>query len=274
MAACGPDARRAAGVVSMDVVSDRSSPRRLVGRHDRCFDDGSATVPAPRVFTGAGSLCRRLGDGASASDVSVSGASDFSFFGSGFLSARAPWSCCGRPGGGRPRSCRPRLSLSATWLSTFVPSSGWAISRPRNCSVTLTLCPSSRKLDDVTDLGVEVTLADLRPELHLLDGDVGRLLPRFLGLLRLLVAELAVIHDPADRRVGQRGHFDEVEIELSGQREGIGQRLDPELRPFWADDPNLTGTNALVVPRLVDLGRCYGCSLLRNGHVLPRWIPV
>ena len=29
-----------------------------------------------------------------------------------------------------------------TWSRILVPSSGWAISRPRNCSVTLTLCPS------------------------------------------------------------------------------------------------------------------------------------
>jgi hypothetical protein len=42
----------------------------------------------------------------------------------------------------------------------------------------------------VSDLGVEVALADLRAELHLFDRHLDGLLARLLGLLRLLVANL------------------------------------------------------------------------------------
>ena len=38
------------------------------------------------------------------------------------------------------------VSKSAlTFISSFMPSSGWAISRPRKRMVTLTLSPSSKK---------------------------------------------------------------------------------------------------------------------------------
>ncbi len=110
----------------------------------------------------------------------------------------------------------------------------------------------------MADLGVEIALADLGTELHFLDRDVDGLLPRFLGLLAFLVPELAVVHDPAHRWVGHRRHLDEVEVELTGQGECIGQGLDTELAAVGADEANLTGTDAIVVPVLRLLRRCYG----------------
>ena len=121
----------------------------------------------------------------------------------------------------------------------------------------------------VPHLGVEVALADLRTELHFLDRHLDGLLARLLGLLALLVAELAVVHDPAHGRRCQRGDFDEVEVELTGQCEGLRERLDPELIAVRADEANLTGADAIVVPVLGLLRRCYGRSLLCNGLVLP-----
>ena len=56
-------------------------------------------------------------------------------------------------------------------------------------------------------LGGEVTGTDLRPVLHLLDQNVGRLPARFLGPLGLFVLELPVVHDPADRWIGLVGHL-------------------------------------------------------------------
>ena len=50
-----------------------------------------------------------------------------------------------------------------------------------------------------------------------------------LAFWRLFVLELAVIHDPANRRVGVRGHFDEVEFETSRHPQRIGDRFDSEL---------------------------------------------
>ena len=119
---------------------------------------------------------------------------------------------------------------------------------------------------DLAHLGVEVAPADLGPELDLLDRDVGRLLPGLLGLLGLLVPELAVVHDPAHRRVGHRGHLDEVELEPSGHPQRFGHRLDAELVAVGTDEADLTGSDAVVDAVLfAAFGACYGCSLLCNG---------
>ena len=84
------------------------------------------------------------------------------------------------------------------------------------------------------------------------------LFPRFFGLLRLFITELAVVHDSANGWVRQRSDFDEVEVELAGHRERFGQSLDSDLATVGSDEAYLTRTNALVVPGLVLLRRCYG----------------
>ena len=116
--------------------------------------------------------------------------------------------------------------------------------------VILTLCPSPRNLATCRVLVSKSPGADLRPVLHLLDPDVGGLAPALLGPLGLVELELAVVHDPADRRVGHRGHLDEVEVELPGDRQGLGQRLDAELLTVGVDEADFTGTDAVVDPVL------------------------
>ena len=89
----------------------------------------------------------------------------------------------------------------------------------------LDLVALTEEPDNLPGLGVEVTRADLRPVLHLLDARTGGLAPRLLGPLGRVVLEAVVVHDPADRRVGLGGHLDQVEIQLAGDAEGFGQRL-------------------------------------------------
>jgi hypothetical protein len=45
---------------------------------------------------------------------------------------------------------------------------------------------------------------------------------------------------------------------LAGEGERIGQILDAQLASVGTDEANLTGTDALVVPVLGLLRRCYG----------------
>jgi hypothetical protein len=45
---------------------------------------------------------------------------------------------------------------------------------------------------------------------------------------------------------------------LSGERERIWQILDTELAAICADETNLSGADAIVVPVLRLLRRCYG----------------
>src|SRR5690606_30441065 len=97
---------------------------------------------------------------------------------------------------------------------------------------------------------------------HLLDGDVGRLLPRFLGLLSSLVLVLPVVHDPTHGRVGLVGHLDEVEALLASHVQGLGERLDPDLGSVSSDQSHLSGTDPVVDSGLVVRRRSYGRSLL------------
>src|SRR6185437_16128888 len=110
----------------------------------------------------------------------------------------------------------------------------------------------------VAHLGVEIALADLRTELHFLDRDLNSLLARFLGLLAFLVAELSVVHDPAHWWTRHGCHLDEIEVLLAGESERIWQILDSKLAAVCSDEANLTGANAIFVPVLRLLRRCYG----------------
>ena len=128
----------------------------------------------------------------------------------------------------------------------------------------LDLVPFTEELTDLAGLGVEVTAADLRAVLHLLDDDCLRLLPGLLVPLALLVHPLGVVEDLAHRRTGHRRDLDQVEFELSGQLEGFGQRLDAELRPVGTYQTYLASANPLVATRLVSGGRGYPASLLSS----------
>jgi hypothetical protein len=94
-------------------------------------------------------------------------------------------------------------------------------------------------------------LVDLGPELHLLDDDVRGLLSRFLAPLLLLVLVPAVVHDPTHGRIGVRRNLDEIELFLTGDRERLRQRLDPELLAPGPDEKDLAGPNPVVDPGVV-----------------------
>jgi hypothetical protein len=80
--------------------------------------------------------------------------------------------------------------------------------------------------------------SDLGAELDLLDVDLRLVLPRELRLLLLLVAVLAVVHDPRDRRVGLSGHLDEIEVLPVRVVTGLVRRLDPHLLTLLVDEPD------------------------------------
>ena len=102
----------------------------------------------------------------------------------------------------------------------------------------LDLRPLVEEADDVALLGVVVVNADLRPELDLLDLDLGLVLAGELGLLLLLVAVLAVVHHLGDGRIGLRRDLDEVEALRLRVLARLVRRLDPELRPVVVDEPD------------------------------------
>jgi hypothetical protein len=69
--------------------------------------------------------------------------------------------------------------------------------------------------------------------------------------LLLLVDVPAVVHDPADRRVGVGRDLDQIELLLAGPGQRLGQGADPQLLAVGADEEDLAGSDAVVDPDLV-----------------------
>jgi hypothetical protein len=67
-------------------------------------------------------------------------------------------------------------------------------------------------------------------EAHFLEKTGLLLFPRFPLLLVLLVLELRVVEDLADRRIRLRSYLDEIEAALSRYRQGFADGLDAYLR--------------------------------------------
>ena len=89
------------------------------------------------------------------------------------------------------------------------------------------------------------------------------------SLARCFVLVLAVVHDPTDRRVGLVGHLHQIQVELTGERQCLGQRLDADLGTVGADESDLPGPDAVVDPGLVVVRRrSYGRSLLIYAQIL------
>ena len=118
----------------------------------------------------------------------------------------------------------------------------------------LDLRPLVQKADDVALLRLVVVVPDLRPELDLLDVDRNLVLPSELGFLLLLVAVLAVVHDPRDRRIGLSRDLDEVEILSVRVVERLLDRLHSKLAAVLVDEPYLRDANVFVDPAVRDDG--------------------
>jgi hypothetical protein len=89
---------------------------------------------------------------------------------------------------------------------------------------------------------------------------VSLLLPRFLGPDGLLILELPVVHDLADRRICERRDLDEVEPVPLGLKERLLPRNDPDLGTIRTDQSYFRGANTVVDPIL---RRRWGSSSLR-----------
>lgn len=110
----------------------------------------------------------------------------------------------------------------------------------------LGLVPLFEKLAHMLELELIVVLFGLRPKFHLLD-DYCMLM--FLGLFRtltLLILVLAVIHYPADRRVGLGSNFYEVELLLSCQPETFLGGYDSNLFSVNTDEANRSGADSFI----------------------------
>jgi len=125
----------------------------------------------------------------------------------------------------------------------------------------LHLVSLGEELLHVANLRVEVGFSDLRLELHLFHGDLDGLLARFLQSLRLLVAELSVVHDSTHGWIRLGRHLDQVEVCRPCTLEGVCDADDANLGTVGIDQTHFTCANAIVEPWLLNW-RCYGRTLL------------
>ena len=116
---------------------------------------------------------------------------------------------------------------------------------------------------DVTLLGLVVVRVDLRAELHLLDDHVGLVPARLTGLLGVLVLELPVVHELADRRSRHGGDLDEVEVGLLREPEGVLDADDADGLAVGADEPDLGYPDPVVDAQLGADGSSCGCPVWR-----------
>ena len=85
------------------------------------------------------------------------------------------------------------------------------------------------ELDQLAELDLVVALVGAGAELDFLDLDLLLLELRLVGLLLLAVAELAVVHQLADRRHRQRRDLHQVHVLLFRHAQRIGDGHDAEL---------------------------------------------
>ena len=102
------------------------------------------------------------------------------------------------------------------------------------------------KSPQVSQLDLIVAIVGARPELDLLDLGLLLLAARGLSLLALLELELAVIHQPANGRVGVGGHLDDVEAPFLCFRQRFFHGDDPELGPVFGNQSELFGPDFAV----------------------------
>jgi hypothetical protein len=84
------------------------------------------------------------------------------------------------------------------------------------------LVPVLEKFPGMFGLELEIMRVRMGSETNFFQLNVMGFFSGFLVLLLLLVPELAIIHDLADRWLGVRRDFDEIQFSLLGKLKGVG----------------------------------------------------
>src|SRR5690606_38779497 len=122
---------------------------------------------------------------------------------------------------------------------------------------------------------VEVMISDPHPHAEFLDARARLLLASLSLLDGLLVLVTPVVHQTTHRRLGVGRHFDQIEIELLGEPEGLVELLDADLLPVRCDHQDLFCPDGVVHSQFADAvaSSCSmkkaagGCPAARNAVV-------
>ena len=80
-----------------------------------------------------------------------------------------------------------------------------------------------QKMLDMPNFELEIMLLRLGSQLHLFQMDNGLLLLRIMGLLLLLVLELSIVHNAANRRLCFWRNFNQVQFKIGSGPKGLHQ---------------------------------------------------
>ena len=129
----------------------------------------------------------------------------------------------------------------------------------------LDLIPGAEELRGLPPFRFEIVVVDLGPDANFFQLD-NMLVAAGLALFSaLLVSELTVVHEPADRWHGVWRHLDQVEPTLARHLKRIECRDDPNLLAVLIDQPDLADPDALIAAGLDGSGNNLP-PLPINGH--------
>src|SRR5690606_898727 len=143
--------------------------------------------------------------------------------------------------------------------------------------VDLDLVPFLEELAHLAQLDLVVALVGHRTELDFLDLDLLRLLLGFVGALLLFEAELAEVHDLADRRIGVGLDLDQVQALFLGHGKGFVARKHADHLAVRSDHAHARYADfqvpAVLLVRGTDIAISVGGTPGGPGSRAPRRLP-
>lgn len=104
----------------------------------------------------------------------------------------------------------------------------------------------AQEIDGTSEFSLEVVGVNKGRELELFHFAGGLAAMDLLAALGLLVLELSVVHDAANRRSGAGHRLNQVEASLLRQAQGVRQGHDPELLLVFVEDADFPGADLAV----------------------------
>jgi len=125
----------------------------------------------------------------------------------------------------------------------------------------LDLVAFAEEPDDLVLANLIVVLRGCRTKLYFFQLRAATAFALLVGLLVLLVKEFTVIGDFANRRIGRRRNFHQIESAFARHFNGFIRLHDAELTAFFIDDPDLTRPDALVYSSAIGLPEVAFCDI-------------
>lgn len=106
--------------------------------------------------------------------------------------------------------------------------------------------PLGQKLAHMFDLDIQIMRANAGPSTNFLELPALLLLSGFLQFLFAFVAKLGEINQLANRRIVQRGNFNQIEPAILGQSKRFFDGFDAKLGSVNVNKTNISGSNLVV----------------------------